>query len=849
MPAVIPPNPTDGVEVRRLTALYELLAVLTRVKTITDVYDAAVGGLLAATEADRAAILTFDQDGIMRFDAWRDLSPEYRQAVTGHTPWPKGTQNPEPVVIPDVLADESLGAYWDILTRERIRAVAFIPLTLETGVLGKFALYYANAHQCAQDELAVARVIAGHVALVIERKRAERAPAHVEHRLQKILDNSGTVVFLKDIQGRYLLVNRRFEDVFHVTKAQAIGKTDYDLFPPDIAERFRENDRKVLAANQPLTMEEEAPHDDGIHSYLSIKFPIDDQDGTVTGVCGIATDITGRKQLEAASMHLAAIVESSDDAIVSKDLNGIITSWNQGAERLFGYTAAEVIGKPVSILAAPDRMDDMKVILDQIRQGRRVEHYETLRRRNNGETIHVSLTVSPVRDASGRVIGASKIARDISDRKRTETERALLLSREQESRKTAELLNRISPMLAAELDLERLVQSITDLATELVGAEFGSFFHNVVNEQGESYVLYTLSGAPREAFAGFPMPRNTEIFGPTFRGEGVIRCEDVTRDPRYGKTAPYYGMPEGHLPVRSYLAVPVVSRSSEVLGGLFFGHSTAGKFTEQHETILTGLAAQAAIAIDNARLFEQAQWVQNELKRSNEELRRANQDLETFAYSASHDLQEPLRTVALSAQLLERRYTGQLQGDGEQFLKTIVQGAKRMENLIRDILAYATATKYAEGPPPQVDSGKVLGTVLESLKGLIEQAHATITSGDLPVVSMHENRLAQLFQNLISNGLKYRGKEAPLVHISAIERDGWSVFSVVDNGIGMDPKFSELIFGLFKRLHSRSEYPGSGIGLAICQRIVEQYGGRIWLEHSVPGEGSTFCFTFPARPR
>ncbi|HEX4808296.1 MAG TPA: PAS domain S-box protein [Bryobacteraceae bacterium] len=732
--ATIRANLTEGAEGRRLTTLYELLAALTRAKAMEDVYQAAIDSLLAATAAERAAILTFDQDGIMRFNAWRDLSLEYREAADGYAPWPEGAQNAEPVVIPDVLIEENFRAYRDIFAREKIRAVAFIPLSPETGVLGKFALYYTDPHECTQDELAIAQVIASHVALVIERKRAEIAP-----------------------------------------------------------------------------------------------------------------DRTVREQLEAASLHLSAIVESSDDAIVSKDLNGIITSWNRSAERVFGYTAAEVIGKPVSILAAPERLDEMPNILNQIRQGQRVDHYETLRRRKDGQIIQVSLTVSPVRDASGRVIGASKIARDITDRKRVESERALLLSREQEARKTAELLNRVSPMLAAELELRKLVQSVTDLATELVGAEFGSFFHNVVNEQGESYVLYTLSGALREAFAGFPMPRNTEIFGPTFRGEGVVRCEDVTGDPRYGRNAPYYGMPKGHLPVRSYLAAPVVSRSGEVLGGLFFGHSMPGKFTEQHEAILTGVAAQAAIAMDNARLLEQAQWVQNELKRSNEELRRANQDLETFAYSASHDLQEPLRTVALAAQLLERRYIGQLQGDAQQFLSTIVQGVQRMENLIRDILAYATATKHAEGLPPSVDSGRVLAAVLENLKGLTEQAGATVSSGDLPVVSVHENRLAQLFQNLIGNALKYRGKEAPRVHISAIERDGWSVFSVVDNGIGIERKFADLIFGLFKRLHNRAEYPGSGIGLAICQRIVEQYGGRIWLEHSIPGEGSTFCFTFPSR--
>jgi PAS domain S-box-containing protein len=838
----------DGGEVHRLSTLNELLTALTHAKTTEEVYEAAVKSLLAATGADRAAVLAFDQDGVMRFKVWRDLSSEYRQALTGHTPWPRGTKNAQPVLISDVRTDESVHSHQDTFMREKIRALAFIPLSLETGVVAKFMLYYADPHEFAEEELATAQMVASHVALTMERKRAEAALAHTQHRLQTILDNSTAVIFLKDIQGRYLLINRRYEDLFHISKTDVIGKTDYDLFPAPIAERFQENDRQVLSQRVPLTIEEQAPHDEGMHTYLSIKFPVDDLDGTIAGVCGIATDITDRAELELASRHLAAIVESSEDAIVSKDLNGIITSWNRGAERIFGYSADEALGRPVSILAVPGR-NEMPQILSQIRQGNRVEHYETLRRRKDGETIHVSLTVSPVRDAAGRIIGASKIARDITARKQIEGERALLLAREQEARKTAELLNRVGPTLATQLDLEKLVQSVTDLATELVGAEFGTFFHNAVNEQGESCMLHAFSGVSREALAGCSTPGNTEVLGPTSGGEGVVRCDDVTCDPRCGKNPPYYGMIKGDLPVRSYLAVPVVSRSGDVLGGLLFGHSIPGKFTEQHEAILAGIAAQAAIAIDNARLFEQSQWIQNELRRSNEELRRANQDLETFAYSASHDLQEPLRTVALAAQLLERRSGGQLNADAEQFLSAIVQGTDRMKTLIRDVLTYATATRYAEGPPQSVDSGSVLAGVLENLKGLIKQSGAVITSADLPVLWVHENRLAQIFQNLISNSLKYRTEEAPRVRISAAERDGWSIFSVVDNGIGIDQEFADQIFGLFKRLHTRDEFPGSGIGLAICQRIVEQYGGRIWLERSAPGQGSTFCFTFPTRYR
>jgi PAS domain S-box-containing protein len=837
----------------RFRTLYQLLAALSRAGTLEDVYNIALASLLDATDADRAAILLFDDDGVIRFKASLGLSAEYQTALTGHSPWPRGTRDAQPIVMPDVLPDvpmdEGLASYREVLLREGVRTVALVPLALDAGVFGKFMLYYSKPHKCAADELEMAAAIAAHVALAIEHKRAEIAHAHSEQRLQAILDNSATVIFLKDLQGRYLLVNRRYEELFHVTQSDVLGRTDYDLFPVESAEQFQANDRAALAAGLPITFEESARHDDGIHSYISIRFPLHAPDGAVTGVCCIATDITERKQLDAAGLHLASIVESSEDAIISKDLNGIITSWNSGAERTFGYTAAEVIGQPVSILAAPDRLDEMPDILSKIKQGLRVQHYETRRRRKNGQIIDVALTVSPVRDATGRIVGASKIARNISDRKRAEQERGLLLAREQEARRTAELLNQAAPRLSAQLDLEKLVQEVCDIATTLVGAEFGSFFHNVIDEKGDSYMLYTRSGVQRDGFAGFPIPRDTDVVAPAFRGEGVVRCDDVTQDPRYSQNSPQYEMPKGRLPVRSYLAAPVKARSGEVLGGLFFGHSVPGKFHETHEAIITGIAAQAAIAMDNARLFEQAQWAQAELKRSNEELRRANQDLEVFAYSASHDLQEPLRTISLSAEIIERNLGQRLPDADSTLLGNILAASTRMGVLIRDLLAYTKATQYEEGPASNVDSASILAKVLETLWGSLQETGATVTTAELPVVTIHEGRLAQVFQNLISNAIKYRSKEVPRVHVGADERDGWCVFSVVDNGIGIEAQYAERIFGLFKRLHGRDQYPGSGIGLAICQRIVEQYGGRIWLEQSTPGGGSTFCFALPSRTR
>ncbi len=191
-----------------------------------------------------------------------------------------------------------------------------------------------------------------------------------------------------------------------------------------------------------------------------------------------------------------------------------------------------------------------------------------------------------------------------------------------------ETLNRTGAGVAAELDLDVVVQMVTDAGVELTGAQFGAFFYNVVDDNNESYMLYTLSGVERSAFEGFPMPRNTDVFAPTFGGQGIMRSDDITRDPRYGNNKPNRGMPKGHLPVRSYLAVPVTSRSGEVIGGLFFGHADTGRFSEHHELLMDGIAGQAAIAIDNARLYQAAQSELEERRRTEAELIRTKSDLE-----------------------------------------------------------------------------------------------------------------------------------------------------------------------------------------------------------------------------
>jgi PAS domain S-box-containing protein len=244
----------------------------------------------------------------------------------------------------------------------------------------------------------------------------------------------------------------------------------------------------------------------------------------------------------------------------------------------------------------------------------------------------------------------------------------------------------------------------------------------------------------------------------------------------------------------------------------------------------------------NAKLEQRVAERTRELLKSNEALRQSNDDLNQFAYAASHDLQEPLRMVALYSEMLGKRYAGMLDKEADQFIKFITSGAHRMEMLLKDLLAYSQAGS-AEGPTAPVDCAFVIEQVLLNLKAAITENHAQITWEGLPVVDAHEIRLMQLFQNLVGNAIKYRGASAPVIHIAAQARESDWLFSVQDNGIGIRPEYAQQVFGIFKRLHGQ-RYPGTGIGLAICQRIVERYGGRIWVE-STPQVGSKFCFTLP----
>jgi PAS domain S-box-containing protein len=473
-----------------------------------------------------------------------------------------------------------------------------------------------------QDELNLLENAVLRVWPHLEKARADRLLIDSAEQLQLAASSAGLGTWNWNAVTDIVTFSPEGAEIFGIPSGPFMTWTRMrDMLHEEDRERARKAVEHAAATRSEYSVEYRVNRPDGRTVWVAAAGRAQyDADETLRGMVGVVQDVTRRKGAELATRQLAAIVESSGDAIVSKNLDGQVLTWNEGAEQLFGYTAEEMIGTSITKLLPAEQLDEEPQILGRIRRGDRIDHYETIRRHKSGRLLDVSLTVSPLKDENGVIVGASKIARDISSRKATE--RALT-----RRTRTLEILNRVGETLVAARDLEKIVQTVTDAAREISGAQFGAFFYNTRDEQGESYQLYTLSGLPRDAFAAFPMPRNTALFGPTFRGEGTLRIADVLVDERYGKNPPFHGMPQGHPPVRSYLSLPVKSGSGEVLGGMFFGHAQAGVFTEESEGVLEALAAQAAIAIDNANLYRAVQRELAEHKLAREAVRAREEQL------------------------------------------------------------------------------------------------------------------------------------------------------------------------------------------------------------------------------
>ncbi len=430
----------------------------------------------------------------------------------------------------------------------------------------------------------------------------------------------------------------------------------------------------------------------------------------------------------------------------------------------------------------------------------------------------------------------------VAARRRAELERDRARADAEAARAELEALNQVGVALAQELDVERIVQTVTDAATTLTGAQFGAFFYNVVDKQGEKLTLYTLSGTPREAFENFGHPRPTPVFAPTFYGDGIVRSDDITKDPRYGQMGPYYGQPPGHLPVHSYLAVPVASRAGDVIGGLFFGHSEVGVFDERAERVVLGIAGWAAIAIDNARLYEAERKARGEAEEAN----RAKSE---FLAAMSHELRTPLNAIGGYADLLEAEIRGPINEVQRGDLHRIKRSQHHLLSLINDILNFAKL----EAGKVQFNSVDVsMNETLGELESLVapqmqqKQLNYQYNCCD-PTYTAHTDpdRLQQILLNLLSNAIKFTPPGGKITVTCGPTKDRMLV-KVTDTGIGIPPDKLEQIFEPFLQL-ARGQTAGAvgtGLGLSISRDLARAMGAELSVESNLD-EGSTFILSLP----
>ena len=463
---------------------------------------------------------------------------------------------------------------------------------------------------------------------------------------------------------------------------------------------------------------------------------------------------------------------------------------------------------------------------------------------------------SAPRDWSARELAlAEDVARQTSEAVR----RARVEETLRDETRILEVLNRTGQALASTLDGDMLLQAITDAATQLSGARFGAFFYDAEDERGEHLMLYTLSGAPREAFERFGNPRPTAIFHPTFHNEGVVRSDDITRDPRYGLSGPHFGMPHGHLPVRSYLAVPVVARSGAVLGGLFFGHPEPGVFNDRTERIVAGVAAQAAVALDNARLYEAARksalereaLLQSE-RAARVEAERLSRMKDEFLAMLAHELRNPLAPISSSAALLGIQFRDEPRVRNASSI--IGRQVKHMSRLIDDLLDVSRVTRgLVTLQVAEIDLCEVVRGALDQARPLIdEKAHRVdlaLPAGKVAVRG-DATRLIQAIANILNNAAKYT-PPAGLIRVSLALRDGRAHLEVRDNGSGMPPELLPSVFELFTqgaRTLARSQ-GGLGLGLALVKKLVELHGGEVSAHSAGVGLGSVFAIDLPLTPQ
>lgn len=689
---------------------------------------------------------------------------------------------------------------------------------------------------------------------ITERKKTEEAVNQSRKLLYDIINGFPSAIFVKDVEGRFLIVNNKLEEQLGIKNEELKGKTDYDIITKELAEYYRANDKKVLKEGKPISFEEEADLIDGHHTFIANKFPIYDIKGESYGVGSISTDITKRKKLEeelrdneekyrslyssmSEGVALHDIVYNSDN----EPVDYVIIDVNPRFEKITGLKSDEIINRKASDVYGTDNPPYIEIYAPVAAGGEPTE-FETY-----FEPMDKHFRISVV---SPKLDKFATIFEDITERKKAEEYKQKLLEKEQQlteelQTSNEELQSTTEELLTTNSKLQ-IQSDLMDLSLDaiIMGNRDGGI--ELWNNGAKKLYGYSKSetiGQPiyELLFTEFPRPWpeiEAELrTGGVWEGELKHRTKNLRKIIVSSRIQLIKGNDGQEKYLESNRDITSRKKAEEQVNELL---NSEQRLTEELRVSNEELQSTTEeLQVSNEELQNQ----QDELRKLIDKLEVSNRELEQFAYVASHDLQEPLRMVSSFTQLLEHRYKDQLDEDADDYIGFIVEGAYRMKDLIDDLLAFSRLN--TETKPFEVfNMETALNSVLSYLKSSIEEHDVKITHDSLPSINGDSSQIQQLFQNLISNAIKFRGDESPCIHISA-EKTGYGwLFGVRDNGIGIDTEHQEKIFEVFRRLHTRDEYEGTGIGLSICKKIVERHGGRIWVE-SKEGEGSTFYFTMP----
>jgi PAS domain S-box-containing protein len=656
-----------------------------------------------------------------------------------------------------------------------------------------------------QEDIEAATYLADMAWEIAERKRIEGELRENQSRLDLALRSVHMGAWRWDI-----VENRRWFDdqvcrLLGINPAEFTGTADevLNVIHPDDRPATIEALARAIEHDGFYDAEYRVVHpDSSIHYLASRGRVVRDDNGRPARMNGIIWDITERKRLEEKAAHLAAIVESSDDAIIGKTLNGKIISWNRAAEKIYGYTAEEAIGQSVSILLPEGIHDELPEILEKISRSELVDHYETRRRRKDGEVIQVSLSVSPIKDTSGKIIGASTIPRDITEAKQIEEE--LYRSRDKlelSVRDGTAQLQKSEERIRAAFDLSAVGQAEFDIRKN----RFQRVNQKFCEMTGYSdYELLEMNFS--------------DLTHPEDRAEDIRLFEQVLS-----------GAKREHSNRKRYICKD---------GSL--------KWVEVYAALLRDESGLPVSSIGVITDITKKKAAEDRFRAYTERLELLNQELQEFAFVASHDLQEPLRKIQTFCDMAKKRCVPVPDCTSQEYLDQISNSASRMRQLLRDLRLFSSAATKPE-PFEKIDLVKIVREAVDVLEASAEETGCQIEIENMPAIEADESQMLLLFQNLIGNALKFHSGETPHIKVyGKLDRKRICEILVEDNGIGFDQQFAERIFKPFQRLHNRGEYDGTGMGLSICRKIVERHGGNIRAE-SEPGKGSTFIIRLPVK--